>query len=460
MLWNKGEGFTASDPQHHGTGIYCTYCIHSTVPAVKSCLHCEASLCDSHVRAHSKSAEHVLTEPTTPLGNRKCYVHHELLKYYCGEDGVCVCASCCLAGDHRGHKVETINEASEKKKEKLRNVLKKLTPKRKETEKKIQILQENRRAVQTQAAGERERMAAMFRDIKGWLDVLEKRVLGEISRQEEKISLQVCDLIQQLEIQKDELSKKMNQIEKMCSMVDPLTVLKDCQLEAAAFYVAVEGKDVRERDDRRVCAVGDLDMGLVLQTLHTGLDNVNRVIYGNIYGEEATTVLLDINTAANEVALSKDRKTVYLSQANQNHSNTPERFQVCPQVLSTRSFPTGRYYWDVEGSESGGWRVGVAYPSIARNGDHSCIGENRLSWCLCQWGQKYSVIHNNKEVLLSHKASCSRIRISLDYEAGLLSFYELSDPIRHLHTFTATFTEPLHAALWVGWGNSCVGIIS
>ncbi|OCT57685.1 hypothetical protein XELAEV_18003143mg, partial [Xenopus laevis] len=145
-----------------------------------------------------------------------------------------------------------------------------------------------------------------------------------------------------------------------------------------------------------------------------------------ICGQEATDLLLDINTAHNHVSVSGDRKSASFSLTKLHYPQSPERFRGVIQALSSRSFPSGRHYWEVEGSESGGWAVGVAYPSIERSGDQAGIGENNKSWCL-------------------------RIGIWLDYEAGRLSFYELSEPIRHLHTFTATFTEPLHAAFWVGW---------
>uniref|UniRef100_A0A8C5PS41 Uncharacterized protein n=1 Tax=Leptobrachium leishanense TaxID=445787 RepID=A0A8C5PS41_9ANUR len=72
--------------------------------------------------------------------NRKCTVHKKVLEYYCCEDAACICVSCRLDGEHRGHQVETLNEASEKKKEKLRNILQKQTSQREEAEKGIQTL--------------------------------------------------------------------------------------------------------------------------------------------------------------------------------------------------------------------------------------------------------------------------------------------------------------------------------
>ncbi|XP_075066638.1 E3 ubiquitin/ISG15 ligase TRIM25-like [Mixophyes fleayi] len=448
-LCNIVGSFLSTQPDQEETGIFCTYCIHSPVPAAKSCLHCEASLCDNHLRVHSKSAEHVLSDPTTSLGSRKCSVHKKILEYYCTEDAACICVSCSLAGEHRGHKVEMLDEASEKKKEKLRNVLQKLTTKREETEKRVQRLQERRREDQEKAAGVTERVTALFRDIRRQLEDLEKRVLSEISRQEESVSLSVSDLIQQLEIKKDELSMKMCHIEELCNMSDPVTVLQEpdtgdlCDTED------------RERHDDQVHGVGDLDMGLISGKLHTLSDIITGINIG-IYVQETTDILLDVNTAANNILISGDRKTASCSQINQNRPETPERFQ-CPQVISTRRFSSGRHYWEVDVSKSVSWRVGMCYPSIDRRGDQSFIGDNNKSWCLCGgMFYQFSVTHDSKVIRLPDNIPYDRLRICLDYEAGQMSFYALCEPIRHLHTVTATITEPLHAALCVQGG--CIKI--
>ncbi|XP_041436624.1 E3 ubiquitin/ISG15 ligase TRIM25-like [Xenopus laevis] len=440
------ERFCLTEAKSRLSGIPCSYC-DSHVPAVRSCLLCEASLCDTHLRGHSKSAEHVLTQPTDSFMGRKCSVHNELLKYYCCEESVCVCVSCCLAGEHRDHRVELLSEASEKKKETLRKVLEKLRPEREETERGAQRLQERRREVAEKAAGETERVTALFRDIREQLEALEKRLLSDISSQKEKLSLTLTDLMEQLEIKKDELSRKIRHIEELCNMADPLTVLQERESHGAA-----DNEGGRERHDIKVPAVGDLDVDLISETLLTGLAAIVTGVKGRIYGQEATDLLLDINTAHNLVSVSGDRKSASYSLTDQRHPQTPERFQVS-QTLSSRSFPSGRHYWEVEVSESGDWRVGVTYPSIKRRGGQSWIGNNNKSWCLWRSNNKYSMRHDSKGTKLPHVPSCRRIRISLDYEAGRLSFYELSEPIRHLHTFTATFTEPLHAAFWVWWDN-------
>ncbi|XP_018423252.1 PREDICTED: E3 ubiquitin/ISG15 ligase TRIM25-like [Nanorana parkeri] len=433
------------------TGILCAHCIHTPVPAVKSCLHCEASLCDNHLRVHSKAPEHVLCDPTTSLENMKCSVHKELLKYYCTEDSACICVSCKLDGEHRGHQVETLDEASEKKKKKLRNVLQKLMTKREETERRVQSLEEHRRKVQGKAAGETERVTALLRDLRRRLEDLEKRVLSEISGQAERASLSLSHLVQQLEIKKDELYSKIFYIEELCNMTDPQTVLQESY--TGDLCDTEDGDDGdRERHDRLLHDGGDLDVAGISHTLHTGISD----IMSGVIVQEVKGILLDVNTAGNRLHISDDRKTATCS-SSQNRPETPERFQ-CPQVLSSRSFSSGRHCWEVDVRGSVIWRLGMCYPSVDRTGGQSVIGNNKKSWCLKKrlWHNQYSVMHDRKKIQLPGNISSNRVRIVLNYEAGRISFYELSDRIRHLHTFTTTFTEPLHAGLWVGEG--CINI--
>ncbi|XP_044127412.1 E3 ubiquitin-protein ligase Midline-1-like isoform X2 [Bufo gargarizans] len=448
-LHNVAERFLFTQPDLvEISGILCTYCVDYAVPAVKSCLHCEASLCEKHLRVHSKSSEHVLSDPSTSLENRKCSVHKKILEYYCTKDAACICVSCSLVGEHKGHQVEMLDEASEKKKGKLRNIFQKLSTKREKTEERVQNLEERWRKAQEKASKKAERVTALFTDIRRRLEDLEKRVLSEISRQEKEESLSISTLMKKLEIKKDELSRRMRHIEELCNMTDPLTVLQEPDTgDLCDPEVGGGDKDI----NRCLHDVDDLDVAVISDKLHTLCDIITDIRRG-IYVEGPGDILLDVNTAANNVLISDDLKTATRTQNNQNRPETTERFQN-NQVMSSRRFTSGRHYWDVESSESGDWRVGMCYPSIDRRGRQSYIGDNTKSWSLRRYSNQYLVRHDSKDIQLPDKISSNRVRICLDYEAGQLSFYELCDPIRHLHTFTAAFTEPLHAALCV-WRNS------
>ncbi|XP_073505498.1 E3 ubiquitin/ISG15 ligase TRIM25-like [Phyllobates terribilis] len=428
--------------------ICCTYCVESPVPAVRSCLHCEASLCDKHLRSHSRGPEHVLTDPSTSLETRKCSVHKKILEYYCTEDAACICASCCLIRKHSGHNLESLDEAFGIKKEKLRNVLQKLFTNREKTKSRVRSLEERRRKAQDKTTREAERVTALFIDIRRRVDDLEKRVLSEISWREEQESQSLSDVIQKLETKKDELSRKMRHIEELCNMTDPLTVLQEPDIGDVC--------DPEEEDDEDTGGHDEDERGLELisHISHT-LSAIIRGVNVTFYVQDPADILLDVNTNYNNLLISDDLKTATWTEITQNRPETAERFRH-NQVMSGSRFSTGRHYWDVVISRSRWWMVGMCYPSIDRRGRQSFIGSNNKSWGLYGgmfFGNQYSVIHDSKEILLHHYGSSDRVRIYVDYEAGLLSFYALCDPIRHLHTFTAAFTEDLHALLCVGGGS-------
>ncbi|XP_068120735.1 E3 ubiquitin/ISG15 ligase TRIM25-like [Hyperolius riggenbachi] len=661
------ENFLSTQPDQEEAGVRCSNCVDSSVKAVKYCLHCDVCLCVKHLRAHSKAPEHILCDPNTPLENRKCFVHKKILEYYCTEDAACICVSCRLDGEHRGHQVEMLDEASEMKKKKLRNVLQRLMAETEEAEKRVQSLEECRRKVQEKADGETKRITTLFKDLRRRLKNLEKKVLSDIMRQAEQVSQSYNDIIQQLEIKKEELSRKMRHIEELCNMTDPLTVLQESDTGDLC------DTEDRERHDKQLHDGGDLDVAGISHTLHTGLSDIlsgvivqkctdtqayphsstedkvpitaklsrphpqptptaqhtqayphsstedkvpitaelsrpcpqptptaqhtqtyphsstedkvpitatlsrpcpqptpttqhtqayphsstedkvpitaklskphlqptptaehtqhlvggkifrSGILYTlytrlydmvtvqhksgaivqkhtdtqaslhsstedkvpitatlsrprpqhtptaqhtqhqaggtNIGAAQQTSwlpvyadILLDVNTAANYLHISAERKTASVAVRSQNHPKAPERFHY-NQVLSSQSFSSGRHYWEVDVGGSDYWRVGMCYPSIARRGEKSVIGNNNKSWCLERGYDQYLLIHNRKEIQLRDEIPSDRVRICLDYEAGQISFYALCDPIRHLHTFTAAFTEPLHAVLWVYTGS-------
>ncbi|XP_063290573.1 E3 ubiquitin/ISG15 ligase TRIM25-like [Pelobates fuscus] len=463
------EGFISAHPEQEKAEIFCSYC-DSAITAIKTCLLCEDSLCENHLKIHNNSAEHILTEPKTFFQNIKCSIHKQVIEYYCSGDATYLCASCIQDEEHIDHQLETFSEAAEKKKVELRNVLKKLTIKREEAENTVHSLQEHRRKIHEKVVDVTAQATVLIKYIREQLEALEKRVLSEISRQEEQVSIRVSDLIRQLEIEKQELSRKMGHIEELCNTTDPLTVLQGRRSDSADLYSTNErGSEDKKRYDKQVCAVGYLDVSLISVTLHKGLDDIvtnsrrqNNVPEASDFLLNSNTglnVLLDVNTAASNVDVFGDLKTVFWSEIKQKRPKMPERFLDYPQVLSTRSFSSGRLYWEVETSKSGNWSVGMAYNNIDRKGVQSAIGNNKNSWCVEGCYNQYSVRHDSNVAWLPQTTSSQKLGIFLDYGVGQLSFYELCDPIRHIHTFTATFTEPLHIAICV-WKNTWVRIRS
>ncbi|XP_040203527.1 E3 ubiquitin-protein ligase TRIM11-like [Rana temporaria] len=451
-LRNITQHFLSAPPPDPEPSISCTYCINFSVPAVKSCLHCEASLCVDHLNVHSKSPEHVLRVPTSTPGNRKCPVHKKTLEYYCTEDSAFICVSCIITGKHRGHQLETLEEAFIEKKEKLINNLEKLIAKRGRTEDRVRILQEHKARVQGKVDGISQRFIFLFRrHLKRLLEDLEKEVLSDLYRQADLIFNPVNDRIQQLEVRMEEVSRKIDHLEELCTMSDPLTVLQEPDL--GDLFDMEDGDDDeedRERRDNLLIDGGDL-VG-VSRMVSTGLSDIVTSIILGIYIQEAVDILLDKDTAHNGVCILHDKKTATRSATPHVRPDTEGRFMKYHQVLGSQSFSSGRQFWEVDVHGSSRWRIGVCYASIARDGDNSLVGCNDVSWGLYRRGEDYVAIHDTDEIELPDNTLGNKVRVYLDYEAGQISFYTCA-PLRHLHTFTATFTEPLYPVLCVEEGS-------
>ncbi|XP_069841059.1 E3 ubiquitin/ISG15 ligase TRIM25-like [Dendropsophus ebraccatus] len=434
-----------------GSVIHCSYCVHSIVPAIKTCLSCEASLCAIHVRVHNTSLDHVLADPTTFSKDRKCSKHNKILEYYCTHDATCICISCRLDGDHSGHLVEMLEEASEKKKEELRTVLEKMTSKRKLIEENIQTLKERKGKIHNKMVTLTERVSGLFEEITEQMKALEKEVLGEITKQNDLLSHSVSNLIRQMEIQNEELLAQILEVEQFCSNPDPLTVLR----KRVPNYDLPVGSIL-------LPDTGHLDEGLVSLMLHTGVGHVVSLFSNGVESRFPQTikprkVSLDVNTAHHKILLSSDRTCASSSPTSMNYPDRPERFR-SRQILSSSSFSNGNHYWRVDLSKAKKWIIGVAYRSIERkvDGDKSYVGYNDKSWGLT-FRQFLSALHNKTHCRIPLEAPPQRVAIYVDYDAGCLSFYQLQ-PMRHLHTFTATFTEPLYAAFYL-FEDSCIRIL-
>ncbi|DBA13665.1 TPA: hypothetical protein GDO54_018590 [Pyxicephalus adspersus] len=434
---------------------FCTYC-DSPVPATKSCLHCEASFCEKHLTNHSKGLHHILTEPIASFKDRKCPTHHETFQFYCTEDNACICMPCLVAGDHKGHQVDLLNQASEKMKEKLKETTNVLDSERQEIKRRIQNLE----MYSMQETGKNVAMARkvtdLFREIRKQLDEVEKRILLETCRQKKQLSQSIPNLIQQLEQYNFQLSKKIDELEELCNTQDPLTVLKKAsQREDSSTDIGDPISDVRN--------AGGLSEGIISRMLQKGLSNFTDNLKGLLAKRqfsvlEKSDVLLDINTAHDNLVLTRKRKRVTHTDNSVNRPDGPKRFKCC-QILSIHSFTSGINYWEVDVSEAEAWMIGVAGESMERgfSGNESFIGFNDKSWSLIQKNGLY-VRHKNVGTTIASASLLKTVGICLDYESGLLSFYQLCNPIRHLHTFTTTFTEPLHAAFYV-FPNSSLRLI-
>ncbi|XP_055362857.1 NACHT, LRR and PYD domains-containing protein 3-like [Betta splendens] len=152
---------------------------------------------------------------------------------------------------------------------------------------------------------------------------------------------------------------------------------------------------------------------------------------------------IDTNTVNRKLQLSDNNRKVTHVKEDESYPDHPDRFDYWPQLLCSDGL-TGRCYWEVEWT---GWvDVSLCYRGISKKGNtKDCLfGNNDQSWSLSCSNGHYSVCHNNRETSIFSPVS-HRVSVYVDCPAGSLSFYRVSsNKLIHLHTFNATFTEPLY----------------
>uniref|UniRef100_A0A4W6DJ55 Uncharacterized protein n=1 Tax=Lates calcarifer TaxID=8187 RepID=A0A4W6DJ55_LATCA len=158
---------------------------------------------------------------------------------------------------------------------------------------------------------------------------------------------------------------------------------------------------------------------------------------------ETVDVTLDPDTAHPNLVLSDDEKQVHCGDVKKNLPDNPERFKSYISVLGKQSFSSGRFYFEVQVKEKTKWTLGVARESIKRRGKIT-LSPQRGYWAI--WlrnGNEYKTC-DVPPVDLSLKSGPEKVGVFVDYEEGLVSFYDV-DTGALIYSFTGcSFTEKLY----------------
>lgn len=158
-------------------------------------------------------------------------------------------------------------------------------------------------------------------------------------------------------------------------------------------------------------------------------------------------VKLDPVTAHPSLLLTADLRRVQDGELWRDLPNNPERFDTWPCVLGLQNFSSGRHYWEVMVGERAEWGVGVCRETVLRKGETTPSPENGV-WAM--WllkGNEYMVLASPSVPLL-HLERPHCIGIFLDYEAGEISFYNITNG-SYIYTFNQLFSGILRPYFFI-----------
>ncbi|XP_053192388.1 E3 ubiquitin-protein ligase TRIM39-like isoform X3 [Scomber japonicus] len=422
--------------------VPCDVCTGTKLKARKSCLVCLTSYCETHLEPHLTALSlkrHQLMDPVENLEDRMCMKHDKPLELFCKTDQTCVCMLCTYS-DHKTHDVVPLKEEYEGKKAELGK-----------TEAEIQeMIQKRRLKIEeikhtvdlSEEAADREKaegvqvFTALMQSVERSLNEL----IETIEEKQRTTEKQAEDFIKELEQEISELKKRSSEVKKLSHSEDHLHLLQNFP----SLKAAPPTKDWTEVSVRPpsyegtvVRAVAQLE-----ETLSKQMKKLFEVELKRVQ-QYAVDVTLDPDTAHPKLILSDDGKQVHCGDVKKNLPDNPERFSNCSSVLGKQSFSSGRFYFEVQVKEKTEWDLGVARESINRKGLIT-LSPQYGYWTIClRNGNEYKAC-NIPSVYLSLKSQPQKVGVFVDYEEGLVSFYDV-DAAALIYSFTGcSFTEKLY----------------
>ncbi|XP_056114769.1 tripartite motif-containing protein 16-like isoform X1 [Rhinichthys klamathensis goyatoka] len=451
--------------------VECDVCTTEKNRAVKSCLQCLASFCQTHLQLHYQSPafmKHKLVQASRDIQENICLSHGKLLEIYCQDDRQCICYLCMIDG-HKNHNVVPLDSEWTSKKKELEEIKVSCQKLIQERERGKRELREAVKSFKSSALESMEDIEKVFTELICSLEKKRSEIKEQIRAQEKTEIDRAEELHKHLDQELTELRKRQAEIDKLLVTDDQIQCLKSCQ--SVCVLPSFEDVSITQHThlsfkDISISAFKEVLEDVYQQETARISREVSNVHFSEFPESETPNgflqyfcqLQLDPNTARKNLILSEENRKVSNSAEVQQYPDHPERFDGYCNVLCREGL-CGRCYWEVECSGND-WSVAVSYIGITRKGkSKDCrLGFNSKSWRLTHCDQNFYVRHDDKHVPIPAFSS-SRIGVYLDHRAGTLSFYSVSDTLTLLHRVQTTFTEPLYPAFGVG-RDSSVRIIS
>ncbi|XP_032363949.1 zinc finger protein RFP-like [Etheostoma spectabile] len=424
--------------------VPCDVCTGTKLKALKSCLVCLVSYCETHLEPHltmSRLKRHQLIDPVENLEGRMCTEHDKPLELFCKTDQTCVCMLCTVL-DHKTHDVVPLKEEYERKKAELGRtgaVIQQMVQKRRL---KIQEIKHSVDLSDEAADREIAEGVQVFTSLKESVERGLNELINTIKEKQKTTEKQAEAFITELEQEISELRKRSTEVEQMLRSEDHLHLLQRVQsLNTQQPPPTKDWTEVRIRpssyEGTVVKAVVQLEETLSKERKKLVAESELKRVQ-----QYAVDVTLDPDTAHPQLILSDDGKQVNHGDVRKNLPDNPERFSKCVCVLGKQSFSSGRFYFEVQVKGKTKWTFGVTRESINRKGDITLSPQNGF-WTVGLINGNTFIALGDRVIILSLKSPPQKVGVFVDYEEGLVSFYDV-DAAALIYSFTGcSFTEKL-----------------
>ncbi|XP_071396188.1 E3 ubiquitin-protein ligase TRIM39-like isoform X1 [Centroberyx affinis] len=423
--------------------IPCDVCTGTKLKALKSCLVCLASYCETHLEPHQRILglkRHKLIDPVENLEGRMCKKHDRPLELFCKTDQMCVCQFC-TESDHKSHHFVPLKEGCEGKKDELGKTEAEIQQKIQERRLKIQEIKHSVELSKEDADREIADSVRVFTALMQSVERGQAELIETIQEKQKTTEKQAEGFIKELEQEISELMKRTAEVEQLSRTEDHLHLLQSFP----SLNTPPHTKDWTEVSVHRSSYEGTVRRAVTQleETLRKEMEKLCADVELKRVQQYAVDVTLDPDTVHPDLILSDDGKQVHHGDVKKNLPDNPERFSVYPCVLGKQSFSSGRFYYEVQVKEKTWWGLGVARGSIKRKGLITVSPKNGY-WTVWLSNENEYKAFAGPAVLLSVKSKPQKVGVFVDYEEGLVSFYDVNAAAL-IYSFTGcTFTEKLY----------------
>uniref|UniRef100_A0AAR2M3M1 E3 ubiquitin-protein ligase TRIM39-like n=1 Tax=Pygocentrus nattereri TaxID=42514 RepID=A0AAR2M3M1_PYGNA len=424
------------------TNVLCDSCSGDQLEAVKSCLDCGVSYCETHLMPHKTAAKlkkHKLMDPVENLEDYICQKHERPLELFCRDDQTSVC-DLCSETDHKTHSIVPIEKESQVKKTQLGMKQSEVQQMIQDRVKKIKEIRCSVDLNKKSSEKEKADRVEVFRVLLHCIERSQAELLEVMEEKQKAAERQAEEFIKGLEQEITELKRRDTELEQLSHTEDHLHLLQVYPSLCSPPHTK-NWTEVRINSHLRVEPLRRA-LTQLQEELSKEMEKIPEIKIKRIQ-QHAVDVTLDPDTAHPKLLLSDDGKQVTCGDKRQHLPENPARFDYCVCVLGKEGFSSGRFYYEVQISGKTEWDLGVVRESSNRNGQIKASPKNGY-WTI--WLRNKAEYHalDSPPVPLFLKQAPQKVGVFVDYEEGLVSFYDVESR-SHVYSFAGqSFTEKLY----------------
>ncbi|XP_075020280.1 E3 ubiquitin/ISG15 ligase TRIM25-like isoform X2 [Calonectris borealis] len=422
-----------------GKVILCDFCLQKPQPAMKTCLNCEASLCQAHLSKHSTKSplkDHVLVEPCDAqvLAERKCPQHSKLLECYCKTDSACICVLCCVTSCHKHH-ITTLEDAFRNAQSDFAETLKTVKKHEALLNQSIANLLKQEEEVKTKESQWRNQLESLFERMCLQLDNKKGEALKALSRNKEQQLSQIQMQIQKHKEEKDAASRDVQELEALRDQKDLLLFIKAFAAIQTRRFKPVPNKVGVELRTPPIVLDGSTPR-TILRRFQKFLSDMPSLFEAVRVHEHLTSLV------CRQGGFVYSDDIVSASSLSSFYCKVPNKYSVIPYVQSDQSFSEGSHFWEVDTSNARDWKLGIIHSSF------ECYLETSHGY-LCTFLDQRVI--REKHFPIGLKV----VRVELDCGRNTLSFYNacVNTTDGPIETVTIPPKYPAHATFGVSGGS-------